>query len=207
MPDLSLLVPLSKELGISLNELLAGEEIEKEKVIKYSEQNLLSTIDYTEKKIKDVHKKISAFIMGMGILICICSFTIFPSESNWGEVYSFIGLLLTVAGIFRELRFSSNWKKGLVSAGILILLLGVFFAADYIGVTQFKRPPIYKYKTTTVFDDTDNKLIEYRNLFYNVYRINADTPNEYYLIDSNRRQQQYGASDRSIAAFGIWVCI
>ena len=80
-------------------------------------------------------------------------------------------------------------------------------AADYIGVTQFKRPPIYKYKTTTVFDDTDNKLIEYRNLFYNVYRINADTPNEYYLIDSNRRQQQYGASDRSIAAFGIWVCI
>lgn len=145
--------------------------------------------------------------MGMGILICICSFTIFPSESSWGEVYSFIGLLLTVAGIFRELRFSSNWKKGLVSAGILILLLGVFFAADYIGVTQFKRPPIYKYKTTTVFDDTDNKLIEYRNLFYNVYRINADTPNEYYLIDSNRRQQQYGASDRSIAAFGIWVCI
>lgn len=207
MPDLSLLVPLSKELGISLNELWAGEEIEKEKVIEYSEQNLLSTIDYTEKKIKDVHKKISAFIMGMGILICICSFTIFPSESSWGEVYSFIGLLLTVAGIFRELRFSSNWKKGLVSAGILILLLGVFFAADYIGVTQFKRPPIYKYKTTTVFDDTDNKLIEYRNLFYNVYRINADTPNEYYLIDSNRRQQQYGASDRSIAAFGIWVCI
>ena len=47
MPDLSLLVPLSKELGISLNELLAGEEIEKEKVIEYSEQNLLSTIDYT----------------------------------------------------------------------------------------------------------------------------------------------------------------
>ena len=207
MPDLSLLVPLSKELGISLNELLAGEEIEKEKVIEYSEQNLLSTIDYTEKKIKDVHKKISAFIMGMGILICICSFTIFPSESSWGEVYSFIGLLLTVAGIFRELRFSSNWKKGLVSAGILILLLGVFFAADYIGVTQFKRPPIYKYKTTTVFDDTDNKLIEYRNLFYNVYRINADTPNEYYLIDSNRRQQQYRASDRSIAAFGVWFCI
>ena len=125
--------------------------------------------------------------MGMGILICICSFTIFPSESSWGEVYSFIGLLLTVAGIFRELRFSSNWKKGLVSAGILILLLGVFFAADYIGVTQFKRPPIYKYKTTTVFDDTDNKLIEYRNLFYNVYRINADTPNEYYLIDSKKQ--------------------
>lgn len=107
MPDLSLLEPLSKELEISLNELLAGEEIEKEKVIKYSEQNLLSTIDYTDKKIKNEHRKISAFIMGMGILICICSFTIFPSESSWGEIYSLAGLLLSVVGIFRELRFSS----------------------------------------------------------------------------------------------------
>lgn len=187
MPDLSLLEPLSKELEISLNELLAGEEIEKEKVIKYSEQNLLSTIDYTDKKIKNEHRKISAFIMGMGILICICSFTIFPSESSWGEIYSLAGLLLSVVGIFRELRFSSIQKKGLVSAGIFFVLLGVFFVADYIGVTQFEQPPIYRYKTTTVFNDTDNKLIEYQNLFYNVYRINADTPNEYYLIDNKKQ--------------------
>ena len=143
MPDLSLLEPLSKELEISLNELLTGEEIEQEKVIEYTEQNLLSTIDYTDKKIKNEHRKIPAFIMGMGILICICSFTIFPSESSWGEIYSLAGLLLMVAGIFRELNFSSIWKKGLVSAGIFIVLLGVFFVADYIGVMQFKQPPIY----------------------------------------------------------------
>ena len=79
MPDLSLLEPLSRELGISLNELLAGEKIEKEKAIEYSEQNLISTIDYTEKKIKNVHREISMFIMGAGILMCICSFTVFPS--------------------------------------------------------------------------------------------------------------------------------
>lgn len=143
MPDLSLLEPLSKELEISLNELLTGEEIEQEKVIEYTEQNLLSTIDYTDKKIKNEHRKIPVFIMGMGILICICSFTIFPSESSWGEIYSLAGLLLMVAGIFRELNFSSIWKKGLVSAGIFIVLLGVFFVADYIGVMQFKQPPIY----------------------------------------------------------------
>lgn len=188
MPDLSLLEPLSKELGISLNELLAGEEIKKENVIKYSEQNLHSTIDYMDKKIKNEHMKISAFIIGVGILICVCSFTVFPSESSWGEIYSLAGLLLMVAGIFRELRFSSLWKKGLVSIGIFFMLLGIFFVADYIGVTQFKQPPIYRYKTTTVFNDTDSKIIEYRNLFYNVYRINADTPNEYYLID---RKKQY----------------
>lgn len=57
MPDLSLLEPLSKELDITLNELLAGEEIVKEEAMEYSEQNLIQTIDYTDKKIKDEHKK------------------------------------------------------------------------------------------------------------------------------------------------------
>lgn len=66
MPDLSLLEPLSKELDITLNELLAGEEIVKEEVVEYSEQNLIQTIDYTDKKIKDEHKKISLFIIGLG---------------------------------------------------------------------------------------------------------------------------------------------
>ena len=46
MPDLSLLEPLSRELGITLNELLAGEAIEKEKAAEYSERNLAGTIDY-----------------------------------------------------------------------------------------------------------------------------------------------------------------
>lgn len=185
MPDLSLLGPLSKELGISLNELLAGEEIEEEKAIEYSEKALIRTIDYTDKKIKNGHRQISLFIMGAGILICICSFTVFPSESSWGEIYSILGLLLAIVGVFRELKLSSLLKRGLVSFCLFFAILGVFFAADYIGAAQFKRPPIYRYKTTTVFND--NKLIEYRNLFYHVYRINADTPNEYYLIDSKKQ--------------------
>ena len=43
MPDLSLLEPLSKELGITLNELLAGETIEADGAIEYSEKNIIST--------------------------------------------------------------------------------------------------------------------------------------------------------------------
>lgn len=107
MPDLSLLEPLSKELDITLNELLAGEEIIKEEAMVYSEQNLIQTIDYTDKKIKNEHKKISLFIIGIGILISLCAFTIFPSESSWGSIYSMIGLFLFVVGIFRELKITS----------------------------------------------------------------------------------------------------
>ena len=187
MPDLSLLEPLSKELDITLNELLAGEEIVKEEAMEYSEQNLIQTIDYTDKKIKDEHKKISLFIIGLGIFTSLCAFTVFPSESSWGSIYSMIGLFLFVVGIFRELKFTSLLKKGLVSTILFALLLGIFFIFDYVSVNQFKQPPIYRLTTTTVFSEDGNKMIEYQNPFYNVFRINTDTPNEYYRIDDKKQ--------------------
>ena len=187
MPDLSLLEPLSKELDITLNELLAGKEIVKEEAMEYSEQNLIQTIDYTDKKIKDEHKKISLFIIGLGIFTSLCAFTVFPSESSWSSIYSMIGLFLFVVGIFRELKFTSLLKKGLVSTILFALLLGIFFIFDYVSVNQFKQPPIYRLTTTTVFSEDGNKMIEYQNPFYNVFRINADTPNEYYRIDDKKQ--------------------
>ena len=187
MPDLSLLEPLSKELDITLNELLAGEEIVKEEAMEYSEQNLIQTIDYTDKKIKDEHKKISLFIIGLGIFTSLCAFTVFPSESSWSSIYSMIGLFLFVVVIFRELKISSLLKKGLISTLLFILLLGIFFIFDYVSVNQFKQPPIYRLTTTTVFSEDGNKMIEYQNPFYNVFRINADTPNEYYRIDDKKQ--------------------
>ena len=187
MPDLSLLEPLSKELDITLNELLAGKEIVKEEAMEYSEQNLIQTIDYTGNKIKNEHKKISLFILGLGIFTSLCAFTVFPSESSRGSIYSMIGLFLFVVGIFRELKFTSLLKKGLVSTILFALLLGIFFIFDYVSVNQFKQPPIYRLTTTTVFSEDGNKMIEYQNPFYNVFRINADTPNEYYRIDDKKQ--------------------
>lgn len=187
MPDLSLLEPLSKELDITLNELLAGKEIVKEEAMEYSEQNLIQAIDYTGNKIKNEHKKISLFIIGLGIFTSLCAFTVFPSESSWSSIYSMIGLFLFVVGIFRELKFTSLLKKGLVSTILFALLLGIFFIFDYVSVNQFKQPPIYRLTTTTVFSEDGNKMIEYQNPFYNVFRINADTPNEYYRIDDKKQ--------------------
>ena len=187
MPDLSLLEPLSKELDITLNELLAGEEIVKEETMEYSEQNLIQTIDYTDEKIKNEHKKISLFIIGIGIFTSLCAFTVFPSESSWSNIYSMIGLFLFIVGIFRELKFTSLLKKGLISTILFALLLGIFFIFDYVSVNQFKQPPIYRLTTTTVFSEDGNKMIEYQNPFYNVFRINADTPNEYYRIDDKKQ--------------------
>ena len=52
MPDLSLMKPLCEILGITLNELISGERIEKKEYQKKSEENILKTINYSNKKTK-----------------------------------------------------------------------------------------------------------------------------------------------------------
>lgn len=197
MPDLSLLEPLSKELGITLNELLAGEKIEEEKVIEYSEKNMISTLDYSAEKIKSERKKISVFIMAVGACFCFCAFIISPPESSWSSIYSIIGLILFVTGIFKELKISSVRKKLLTCVCLFLLILSAFVVIDFVGVTTSKRPPIYRYLTETTFAG-DDKVVLYKNPFYHVYQINADTPNEYFVIDTKK---EYTISTVPISPF------
>jgi len=52
MPDLSLIKLLCDELGISINDLLSGEIVDKDIYQDKFEENIMNTIDYTNKKIK-----------------------------------------------------------------------------------------------------------------------------------------------------------
>ena len=184
MPDLSLLEPLSRELDITLNELLAGEAIEADGAVEKKKKNIISTLDYSVEKIKNEHKKISVFIMIMGICLCFCAFVISSPESSWSSIYSIIGLVLFITGVFRELKVTTIRKKLLISVCLFLLILSAFFVIDFIGVSTSKRPPIYRYLAETTF--VKNKVILYKNPFYHVYQINADTPNEYFVIDTKK---------------------
>ena len=46
MPDLSLMKPLCNELGITINDLLSGEVIDKNNYQEKLEENILNTIDF-----------------------------------------------------------------------------------------------------------------------------------------------------------------
>ena len=69
LPDVSVYETLCEELGISLNEFLAGEDIEAEKVIKKSEENLLKAFGFWKKKSSIFKKVITVFIAGIILLI------------------------------------------------------------------------------------------------------------------------------------------
>lgn len=184
MPDLSMLEPLSKELDISLNELLAGEEIKEERSADCAEKNLISAINYSVKKIKNEHKKISICIVTAGILLCVFASTGFEPESSWGQIYYITGSLLVTAGIFRELKFTSLLKKILICAGIFLLVIGLLIGADFAGTIQYKHPPVFRYAVKVYSAET--KIKEYRSLFCNVFQINTDTANEYFIVDTKK---------------------
>ena len=184
MPDLSLLKPLSEELGITLNELLSGEKIKEEKILENTEKNILNTIDYSSKKVENEHKKISIILMILGAIISISALTIFNKESSWCSIYSIIGIIIFVMGLVRELKKFKKIQKVVIGVVLFIGIFGIFYIADYFGVKTNNRPPIYNYKIETTFRET--KEIAYYSLFYNVYRINADTTNEYYVIDEKK---------------------
>ena len=66
MPELSLMKALCDELGISVNELLSGEKIESEKYQEKFEENIINTIEYTNKKA--AHKNL-VFLCIVGIVL------------------------------------------------------------------------------------------------------------------------------------------
>ena len=184
MPDLSLLKPLSEELGITLNELLSGEKIEEQKIVENMEKNIINTIDYSNKKVENEHKKISIILMILGAIISISALTIFNKESSWCSIYSIIGIIIFVIGLVRNLKKFKKIQKIGIGIVLFIGIFGIFYIADYFGVKTNNRPPIYNYKIETTF--REKKEIAYYSLFYNVYRINADTTNEYYVIDERK---------------------
>lgn len=184
MPDLSLLKQLSEELGITLNELLSGEKIEKEKIVENTEKNIINTIDYSSQKVESEHKKISIILMIIGIIISISALTVLDKESSWCSIYSIIGIIIFVIGLVKEFKKFKKIQKIGIGVVLFIGIFGIFYIADYLGVKTNNRPPIYNYKIKTTFRET--KEIAYYSLFYNVYRINADTTNEYYVIDEKK---------------------
>ena len=72
LPDYSLLLDLCKELDMSINELLSGEEIKKENYQTMLEENIIKTIDYNNKKRNKKNRLTFVFIvLIIGLLISI----------------------------------------------------------------------------------------------------------------------------------------
>lgn len=99
MPDLSLMKPLCDELGITINELISGENLDKKEYKEKSDENIINTISYSDNKIKKT-KTLFKVIVSILIIIFVSLAFMFVVDvrrmnenkpvvfSTWGFLYT-----------------------------------------------------------------------------------------------------------------------
>ncbi len=184
MPELSLLKPLSDELGVTIDELLNGEEIKSEDYINKSEENMLNIIEYSEEQKEKKNKQIGVIILIVGFFIILTAISIFPSESSWSSIYSIVGTIVALIG-FSKLKKMGLLKRILLNLGFLIAMIALLLILDFVNVVNNHQPPRFSMETAT-----GDKMIVYKVPFYTVYRINQNTQNEYYVIDTKKEYNE-----------------
>ena len=168
MPRLSTLQALSEELDVTVNELLSGKRIESKDNVKHFEKNMVDMIEYSNTKILKAVKLTYLVVIVFGLFLAISAISIFPSESSWGSVYSFIGVLIFSFGVGFMFKSLGKVKQVGIIIATLIFSMSILLFSDYINVKEYNMPPRFRIATLTIGD-----YVAYETLFYNVYRVNG----------------------------------
>lgn len=183
MPDLSLFKPLCNELDITLNDLISGQKVDYKEYQEKFEENIVSTIDYSTKRINKYNLVISLILIIFGLFVSISAIMIFPSESSWGSIYSVFGIIIFMIGIARILNIIKWYKRLFLIITIFIFSMGILLYTDYLNVKLNHEAPMFRSSIKYIGD-----VIYYDTLFYDVYRCNFDTDNEYWIVEKNSKK-------------------
>ena len=86
-----------------------------------------------------------------------------------------------MVGISRFTKKINYEKRVIINFGYFILFIVMLFLIDYISVVNIKQAPRFSY-----LKETGDNMIIYKTPLYNVYRINRNTKNEYYIVDTKK---------------------
>mgnify|MGYP001625269155 FL=1 len=182
MPDLSLFKPLCNEFNISLNDLMSGEKVKEKEYQEKLEENIINTIDYTNKKIENRNHFIGLLLITFGVLISITAVAIFPSESSWGSIYSVLGAIISLIGVSRFTKRLSYGKRLLCNFSYFLLFILILMTIDCVGVINIHQAPRF-----SLVKVSGENVIYYDTLFYDVVRCNVDKDNETFKVLKNQK--------------------
>ena len=182
MPDLSLFKPLCNELNISLNDLMSGEKVKEKEYQEKLEENIINTINYTNRKIENRNNFIGLILIIFGVLISITAVSIFPSESSWGSIYSVFGAIISLIGVSKFTRRLAHGKRLACNFGYFLIFILVLMTIDYIGVVNIHQAPRF-----SLIKVSGNNVVYYDTLFYDVVRCNVDKENEIFKVIKNQK--------------------
>ena len=182
MPDLSLFKPLCNELNISLNDLMSGEIVTEKEYQEKLEENIIKTIDYTNKKIENRNSFIGLILITFGVLISITAVAIFPSESSWGAIYSVFGGIISLIGVSRFTKRLTYIKRLICNFGYFLIFVAVLMTIDYIGVVNILQAPRF-----SLIKVSGENTIYYDTPFYDVVRCDVNQDNETFKVIRNQK--------------------
>ena len=123
MPDLSLLTPLCEKLGVSINELLSGERLDKKDYQEKLEENFINTIDYIDKKNVKSNTIKSIIWLVIGIIgIVLSQFLV-----NDYELQNYLNVVSIVLVVYSLKQLCMRYM--LVRKIIAVLLIVVYIIA------------------------------------------------------------------------------
>ena len=190
MPDLSLFKPLCNELDISLNDLMSGEKVNEKEYCEKLEENIMNTIDYSNKKIENRNNFIGLIFIIFGVLISITAIAIFPSESSWGGIYSIFGAIVSLIGASKFTKRLTHGKRLICNFGYFLLFLLVLITIDYIGVVNIHQAPRF-----SLIKISGDGVIYYDTPFYDVVRCNVNEKNEIFKVIKNQNYDRDNIDD------------
>ena len=181
MPDLSLFKPLCNELNISLNDLMSGEKVKEKEYQEKLEENIINTINYTNKKIENKNNFVGLILIIFGVLISITAVSIFPSESSWGSIYSVLGAIISLIGVNKFTKQLTYPKRLICNFGYFVIFILVLMTIDYIGVVNIHQAPRF-----SLIKVSGDNVIYYDTTFYDVVRCNVDKESETFKVIKNQ---------------------
>lgn len=175
LPDYSLLLPLCKELDISINELLTGE-VEKEQKTNATIEIILDYLDRDKSENLKGYSKVGKIFLIGGILLTIIGVQI-PLEDYIPDIfldsliclYPIIGLIFSFIG-FKFINKKYHFKKRFILNSVY-LISGILFLmiTDIISITMYHRIPRYFTNDIVNFENDVEGILYYETPFYDVY--------------------------------------
>lgn len=182
MPDISMLVEIAVFYDVSIPEIVQGER-KSENMDKETRETAVAMAKYSQNAVKIEKQNVMGILMSaFGTFIIMSALSIFPSDSSWSSIYSFLGSIFLVTGIYFIIKplVIKRVSRILIVLGCIVLLFGTFMLSDYVAVTQFNQVPRFRYKT--IYDSRNPNQLVYETIFYTVVYKNPGTEDEQVFI-------------------------
>lgn len=182
MPDIGMLVEMASFFDVSIPEIIRGER-KSENMDQETRETAVAMAAYGRNAVKIGKQKVIGILLSaFGIFIIVSALSIFPSDSSWGSIYSVLGSIFLVAGIYLITRpvVAKRGLRILIVLGCVCLLFGAFTLSDYIAVTQFNQVPRFRYERS--YDSRNPDQVVHKTIFFTVVQKNPGTEQEQVFI-------------------------